>query len=289
MVNKIRVAAWRHLQAIAVVCLAVSAAPPAAGHDKKHPPAGDITVADQLDRLARGHGIVVNGINRSFGIAAPADGKADWERLGRPHSNFDQTTIRTPGGAGRQVTVIGPRQVPPETEDRPAKSLKAGRTDPADLRRALMGPAAAVTRVSSGYGRRKHPIFGYSHVHGGIDFAAPKGTPVAAVADGEISLVSQGPIFGKYLRVRHDAVHQSGYAHLSRFAKGLRKGSPVTRGQIIGYVGSTGRSTGPHLHFEVLKNGERVDPRKVAIPDGGWSERIKLAPKAASAGSGAGG
>ena len=118
-------------------------------------------------------------------------------------------------------------------------------------------------RISSGFGNRIHPILGYTKMHKGIDFAAPTGTPIYASGSGVIEYLGRKGSFGRYIRIRHNEVYQTVYAHMSRYAKLLRKGSKVKQGQTIGYVGSSGRSTGPHLHYEIHQHGLAIDPKLV--------------------------
>ena len=120
-------------------------------------------------------------------------------------------------------------------------------------------------RMSSGFGYRIHPVLKRKLLHKGTDFAAPTGTPIYAAADGKIDFLGRNGGYGKHIRIVHDKSTRTSYSHMSRYAKGLKKGSKVEAGQVIGYVGSTGRSTGPHLHFEVHKNGKAVDPLKSAL------------------------
>ena len=120
-------------------------------------------------------------------------------------------------------------------------------------------------RISSGYGKRKHPILGYNVAHRGVDFAAPKGTPVYAAGNGSIEEKGRKGAYGKYIRIRHANNYKTAYAHLSKFAKTSGR---VKQGQTIGYVGSTGRSTGPHLHYEIIKNGKRINPQRLKLPSG---------------------
>ena len=115
-------------------------------------------------------------------------------------------------------------------------------------------------RVSSLYGYRIHPILKTKKLHKGIDFAAPHGTPIIAAADGIIDIIGPRGSFGNYIRIKHDSQFHTAYAHTQKFAKGLKKGSKVKKGQVIAYVGTTGRSTGPHLHFELHKNDKHVNP-----------------------------
>ena len=123
-------------------------------------------------------------------------------------------------------------------------------------------------RLSSSYGMRKHPILGYNKMHKGTDFAAPTGTPIMASGSGVIEMSQRNGAYGNYIRIRHNSKYKTAYAHLSKYAKGVRKGARVRQGQIIGYVGSTGRSTGPHLHYEVLVNNKRINSQKLKLPSG---------------------
>jgi len=134
--------------------------------------------------------------------------------------------------------------------------------------RALMKTPINGARLSSSFGLRKHPILGYNLVHQGTDFAAKTGTPVMASGNGVVEFAGTNGAYGKYIRIRHNSTYKTAYAHLNGYAKGVRKGQRVSQGQIIGYVGSTGRSTGPHLHYEVLVNGKRVNSQKLKLPSG---------------------
>ena len=130
-------------------------------------------------------------------------------------------------------------------------------------RRALMRTPLAYSRISSRYGMRRHPIDGYRKMHRGVDFSAPRGTPIVAAGNGVVEYAGRRGGYGKYVRIRHNRTYKTAYAHLSRYATALEPGKRVKQGDVIGYVGSTGRSTGPHLHFEVLKNNEQVNPIEV--------------------------
>ncbi|MCY3980847.1 MAG: peptidoglycan DD-metalloendopeptidase family protein [Alphaproteobacteria bacterium] len=134
------------------------------------------------------------------------------------------------------------------------------------VRRALLATPLDSARITSSFGRRRHPILGYSMMHRGVDFGAPTGTPIRAAGDGTV--VSRGwkGAYGRYIRIRHRGGYQTAYAHLSRYAKGLRQGGRVKQGEVIGYVGSSGRSTGPHLHYEVIVNGRQVNPVTLKLP-----------------------
>lgn len=146
--------------------------------------------------------------------------------------------------------------------------------------RALMRTPINGARLSSGFGNRKHPILGYKKHHKGLDFAAPKGTPILAAGDGVIDKIGRNGAYGHYIRIRHNNNFQTAYAHLSRYAKGMTRNTRVHQGQVIGYVGSTGRSTGPHLHYEIIRNGRQVNPRTVELPttenlDGGLLDKLQ--------------
>ena len=136
------------------------------------------------------------------------------------------------------------------------------------IRKTLMKTPIDGARISSGFGVRKHPVLGYTKVHKGMDFAAPTGTPIYAAGDGVIERAGRFSSFGNYVRIRHNAQLKTAYAHLSRFGKGISPGTRVRQGQVIGYVGTTGRSTGPHLHYEVLVNGVQKNPRSLDLPTG---------------------
>ncbi|MCB1558615.1 MAG: peptidoglycan DD-metalloendopeptidase family protein [Alphaproteobacteria bacterium] len=129
----------------------------------------------------------------------------------------------------------------------------------------LMKTPVAFGRLSSGFGMRKHPVLGYTKMHKGVDFAAPTGTKIYAAGDGVIEKASRFSSFGNYIRIRHNSKLSTAYAHLKGYAKGIRPGVRVKQGQLIGYVGTTGRSTGPHLHYEVLMNGVQVNPKSVKV------------------------
>lgn len=130
-------------------------------------------------------------------------------------------------------------------------------------KRALMRTPLAYSRISSNYGMRRHPIDGYRKMHKGVDFSASRGTPIVAAGNGTVEYVGRRGGYGKYIRIRHNRTYKTAYAHLSKYAPSIKSGARVQQGDVIGYVGSTGRSTGPHLHFEVLENGKQVNPMKV--------------------------
>ena len=134
--------------------------------------------------------------------------------------------------------------------------------------KALMKTPINGARISSGYGMRKHPILGYNKKHQGVDFAAPTGTPIMAAGNGHIEFVGTNGGAGKYIRIKHLNGYKTSYSHLSKYASGIKKNLKVKQGQVIGFVGSTGLSTGPHLHYEVIFNNERINPMKMKLPSG---------------------
>ena len=134
--------------------------------------------------------------------------------------------------------------------------------------KALMKTPINGARISSGYGMRKHPILGYNKKHQGVDFAAPIGTPIMAAGNGHIEFVGTNGGAGKYIRIKHLNGYKTSYSHLSKYASGMKKNLRVKQGQVIGFVGSTGLSTGPHLHYEVIFNNERINPMKMKLPSG---------------------
>ena len=137
-----------------------------------------------------------------------------------------------------------------------------------NVKKSILKTPIDGARLSSNFGMRKHPILGYSKMHKGVDFAAPKGTPVYAGGNGIIEYASYNGGYGKYIRIRHNNAYKTVYAHLSGFQKGVSKGKRVNQGDIIGYVGSTGSSTGPHLHYEILFQNKQINPMKMKLPSG---------------------
>ena len=135
-------------------------------------------------------------------------------------------------------------------------------------RRFLMKTPVNGARLSSGFGMRRHPVLGYSRMHRGTDFAAPTGTPIMAAGDGVVVRAGPYGTYGNYVRIRHADGYETAYAHMSRFGRGVRSGTRVHQGQIIGYVGTTGRSTGPHLHYEVLRRGQQINPMSLRVAQG---------------------
>ena len=136
------------------------------------------------------------------------------------------------------------------------------------VQKALMKTPINGARLSSSFGMRKHPIDGFNKMHRGTDFAAPKGTPIMASGNGIIKKAGWCGGGGNCVKIKHNSTYETVYAHMSKFARGVKKGVRVKQGQTIGYVGSTGKSTGPHLHYEVIVNGKRVNSQKLKLPSG---------------------
>ncbi|WP_337997937.1 M23 family metallopeptidase [Oleispirillum naphthae] len=136
------------------------------------------------------------------------------------------------------------------------------------VRKALLRTPVDGARISSGFGLRNHPVLGFSKMHKGVDFATPVGTPVYAAGDGVVEKAGPWSSYGNYLRIRHTGTYSTAYGHLSGYARGIHAGSRVRQGQVVAYSGNTGRTTGPHLHYEVLVDSRQVNPLKIKMPSG---------------------
>ena len=136
------------------------------------------------------------------------------------------------------------------------------------VEKALMKTPINGARLSSSFGMRKHPIDGYNKMHKGTDFAAPMGTPIMASGSGVITRARWCGGGGNCIKIKHNSTYQTIYAHMKSFARGIKEGMRIKQGQIIGYVGSTGKSTGPHLHYEVVKNGKKINSQRLKLPSG---------------------
>ena len=150
------------------------------------------------------------------------------------------------------------------------KDGSEGHYDPngKSIKKALMKTPINGARLSSPFGMRKHPIDGFNKMHRGTDFAAPMGTPIMASGDGVVKKAGWCGGGGNCVKIRHNSTYQTVYAHMSKFARGIKSGVRVKQGQTIGYVGSTGKSTGPHLHYEVIVNGKKINSQKLKLPSG---------------------
>ena len=147
---------------------------------------------------------------------------------------------------------------PPEYFDTKGESAKG----------MLMKTPVDGARISSGFGSRFHPILGYTRMHKGVDFAVPTGTPVMAAGAGTVEFMGWANGYGNFVKINHGSGFSTGYAHLSRFAPGMRRGARLRQGQVFAYSGMTGMATGPHLHYEISINGTQVNPLTVKIAQG---------------------
>ncbi|GIL41643.1 hypothetical protein TMPK1_38800 [Rhodospirillales bacterium TMPK1] len=136
------------------------------------------------------------------------------------------------------------------------------------VRKSLLRTPVDGAKLTSAFGMRRHPLLGFTRMHKGVDFGVPQGTPVYAAGDGTVDHANWAGGYGRLIKVKHNAQMTTAYAHLSRFAANIQPGAHVRQGQVIGYVGTTGNSTGPHLHYEVMKNGEQVNPNNTMLPAG---------------------
>jgi murein DD-endopeptidase MepM/ murein hydrolase activator NlpD len=136
-----------------------------------------------------------------------------------------------------------------------------------NIRKTLLKTPINGAKISSGFGMRKHPILGFSRMHKGLDYAAPRGTPVLAAGDGIIQFVKTSKTgYGKHVKIKHSSKYATLYAHLDRFSTGIKKGTRVSQGDVIGFVGATGLASGPHLHYEVHERENQVNPSKISFP-----------------------
>ena len=139
-----------------------------------------------------------------------------------------------------------------------------------NIKKEFLRTPVNAARISSKFGVRQHPVHGYSRMHRGVDFAAPAGTPILAAGGGVIEVVNNYyGNYGKYIRIKHNSTYSTVYAHASRFSKGIKPGMKVNQGQVIAYVGSTGATTGPHLHYEVIEHGKQINPLKFKFASSG--------------------
>lgn len=183
------------------------------------------------------------------------------------HQTDDGYVAKTGNVLYAQLT-LGGRKIPLYRYESTDGSVDFYGPDGQSTKKTLMKTPIDGARMSSGFGMRRHPVLGYSKMHKGMDFAAPTGTPIYAAGDGTIKKAGRFSSYGNYVRIRHRGDLDTAYGHMSRIASGIKPGARVKQGQIIGYVGTTGRSTGPHLHYEVLVNAKQVNPRGINLPVG---------------------
>ncbi|MBM3559242.1 MAG: M23 family peptidase [Alphaproteobacteria bacterium] len=163
---------------------------------------------------------------------------------------------------------LGGSELPLYRYETGAGTLDWFNTKGESVRKALMRTPIDGARLSSTFGPRRHPVLGFTHQHAGVDFAAPSGTPIYAAGDGRIVMASSKGGYGNYVLLRHNTNWDTAYAHMKGFARGIHQGGRVRQGDIIGYVGTTGMSTGPHLHYEVHRDGKPINPLSVKMPSG---------------------
>lgn len=163
---------------------------------------------------------------------------------------------------------VGGREIPIYRFEMSSGRVEYFGPDGTSIKKTLMKTPIDGARISSSFGMRKHPVLGYNKMHKGMDFAAPTGTPIYAAGDGKVTFKGRKGGYGNYIKIRHNGRLDTAYAHMHRFASNITTGSRVKQGQVIGYVGTTGRSTGPHLHYEVLVNNVQKNPNSVDLPTG---------------------
>lgn len=242
---------------------------------RSRPVRREATIATSLYEAATGAGIPANLLVE---VARAFSYDVDFQRDLQPSDTFEVLYHQAETSAGQQVTggetvryaalTLGTRRLAlyryTDSADETEYYTAAGES----VRKALLRTPMDGARLSSRFGPRQHPILGYTLLHRGVDFAAATGTPIFAAGDGTVEVAGKHGNHGTYVRLRHNQTYATAYAHLSRIAKGIRSGSPVRQGQVIGHVGSTGLSTGPHLHYEVLKEGRQINPLTVRFPTG---------------------
>ena len=183
------------------------------------------------------------------------------------HQTDDGYVAKTGNVLFAQLTLDG-RKIPLYRYETADGSVDFFGPDGQSTKKTLMKTPIDGARMSSGFGMRRHPVLGYGKMHKGIDFAAPTGTPIYAAGEGKVTKAGRFSSYGNYVRIRHRGDLDTAYGHMSKIASGVKPGTRVKQGQIIGYVGTTGRSTGPHLHYEVLVASKQVNPRGINLPIG---------------------
>lgn len=207
--------------------------------------------------------------------------KIDFSRDIHPGDTFKLVFTRKVTESGRTVEAGDLLYAEVDVDKKGGAPIRFYRYQPADggeaqyfdetgksIRGFLLQTPLAVVRITSGFGVRRHPVLGYNKMHQGIDFAGGTGTPIYAAGDGVVAEAGRKGGYGNWVALKHSGGWETGYAHMSRFASGLRRGQRVKQGQLIGYVGATGRVTGPHLHYEVMKNGVKINPKGAKVPAG---------------------
>ena len=186
---------------------------------------------------------------------------------------YDQPTAKDGSPAGQAVIIYAALEIAGKVKPLYRVTFNDGTVDYMDergqsVKRSLLRTPVEGVRVTSGFGMRMHPLLGFTKMHKGTDFGAAPGTPIFAAGPGVVEEVTFNGGYGRYIRLRHNGRIQTAYAHMSRFARGMYPGARVNQGDVIGFVGSSGRSTGPHLHYEVMVDRQQVNPLSVSLPTG---------------------
>jgi murein DD-endopeptidase MepM/ murein hydrolase activator NlpD len=222
------------------------------------------SLATTLRELAARQGFLIQGLAHVADLPAPpAEGEIR-SRLETLLSAFDHVIVLDREGHVSLV-VVGRHHSPPPSE--PPVTRASVSTAPIGRAAALMASPVEKAQLTSAFGPRWHPILGEPEFHQGIDLAAPLGVPIRAPAAGLVIEAGWRGGYGRYLRIRHDAALETVYGHLSAYAPGIGPGAIVAPGEVIGFVGASGRATGPHLHYEVRLHGVAVDPEGLALPE----------------------
>jgi murein DD-endopeptidase MepM/ murein hydrolase activator NlpD len=264
-------------------------------------PADDFQLTDEEEQIVEEAGVVEGEIRGSLYTSAKKAGvggttlkeivkvfasKLDFERDIKAGNRFRLVFDQTRTESGKVIETGDLLYAEVETKGKATRFYRFERPDgrvewldegAQTVKTHLLRSPVDGARMSSGFGMRRHPILGYHKMHQGVDFAAGTGTPVMAAGDGTVVEIRRWGGYGNWLRIRHASGYESGYAHLSKYASGLRVGQKVRQGEVVAYVGSTGRSTGPHLHHEIWLKGARVDPKGAKIPSGTGLDGKELA------------
>ncbi len=256
-----RSAGWAVTAALAAVALVAAALP---GSGARAGAAERPSAASTIKRISAPKGTEIKGLGGSIShVTAPGDWRQRIDDLKR----FNHTIVYGTNGEILRVIVLGPKNPPPPARAKPIRAAftvdtKMPDRGPTRLRPGMrpLGWPVAGTVIGSGFGVREHPILGGPRPHRGVDLPAPSGTPVRAAANGTIRFRGRNGNYGRFIRLDHGFGLETAYGHLRGYARDLRRGTRVRRGEVIGYVGSSGLSTGPHLHYEVRMNGRAVDP-----------------------------
>lgn len=232
-------------------------------------------IDDSLFLSARRHGLPMPVLNELIKLFSY---DVDFQREIQPGDTFEVVFDRMLDPAGRAAK---DGEIVYASMTLSGQTLRYWRYSPSDskepeyfndkgqsVRKALLRTPIDGAKLTSSFGMRRHPILGFNAMHKGVDFGAATGTPIQAAGDGVVEMAGWNGAYGKYVRVKHNSTFSTAYAHMSTFAHQIAPGRRVRQGEVIGYVGTTGRSTGPHLHYEVLRDGQQINPMSVRFPTG---------------------